>query len=59
MKDNILLAFAVGAIAATIVNTVAYTYMTTNNSTIVTHKNCAYFHPQTRELVWMDENGSK
>ena len=53
-----LLAFAVGAVAATIANTVAYTYATTNNSTIVTHKNCAYFHPQTRELVWRDDNAS-
>ena len=49
--------FIIGFTLGILIASIMFLGTTRFESTIVKHKECAYFHPTTKELVWRDEDG--
>ena len=47
--------FILGVVVGIIFSTIAWSSASVFESVVVKHKNCAYFHPITKKLIWKDD----
>ena len=59
MNRDWLFDFMIGLIVGTLLTSALCLSSSTSNEVIVKHNGCAYFHPKTKILTWIDEDADK